>query len=1208
MKRAAPNKIPRWLWVCLCAALWGSGARLQAQAPAVEWSRSIAEKHVFQTFTLTEDGRIVTMSTSIGGQAAPYFSTGVAIVDPFGELINAFTYRGYSGQQQSTLDSDWSPKGFIASTGRMHSSAVDAFIRASYPSGKIFWRIVSQHQTGGGFRDDFGRSIAVDTAGYVYVLGEHDGELVLGDKSLDTDAEWGVRHVFLTRLTPEGAVDWLVPIFEDSITTSTPLDVAVDAAGHVLAAVATGAANALMRFDAAGSLVWRRNFTPPGTVQFGKVVYASDGTFYAAGTFSDTTAFAGDTLHSRGGTDCLLAHFASDGSIIDYLDFGGPNDDSIADLVLDGADRLFVLGSFDREITLAGSTFFADSTDNFLANFAADFSPVWVLSKGDDFAGVYKRIAVDSGTVWVGGELAVPDDPSTWSERRDSYLLKYSWQSAPVYSFVDDFEAGATVWSMKTPSRWSVEQDYLLAPPPAPNPDIAEKPDSALHLNTSDIAHSGAGLGEYAFLTDLLYSQFDLYFHARSPEDLSANAFADYAVIFSYRDAENYDYVLFSAKKDESRVYRLRDGASTVLAQLDDIAIEDNDYHYLRVQRTGDELRLWFDNRPAATVADTAFSAGRIGFGSYNDEAWFDQVRIAGAFTRLEVAVTLPDTSVVFGDTLSVPVRVSSDNPIGFAQVTLEYDSTLIEVLDVRPGAATAGFTFVLNRTLPFPPEHAGANANLLLQVSNSSGFFGEGKEIAVLRVRPRLDADSLTGIWLDRRGRHTNFVTSDTGIEIDSSDVTFDDAALDLRARRFALSGSVAYLQTDQPISGAVLHLEHATGSGADSTDHEGAFLFPAVRADSVRLKAEKQDDLREAITGADALLSLRTLAFLDSLSAAGLRTADVNENGRLTGADAVALLRYLAFLPVAVGNPGAWRFSPPDTGFVLQQDAQVDFTGWLLGDVDLDWGETTIRSAFAEKNQMQQAVAELRLPAMAAVPGDTLTLPVVLSSDSCFSLLQFTLAYDSQRLQVLDVRPGEATANMTLLVNTEPPFVPPVQGADRSLVVQFSSATDTVSGENQVVARIEMLVSAQADSGTVALLFDHAPERTFLTTVNYSDIPPEQLLLIDGRVDITVGVWTGDPGLPQTVVLLQNYPNPFNPETVFRYALPHPAHVRLVVFDLTGRRIRVLVDERQQPGWHRVLWDGRDGNGAVLPSGFYFYQLTAGGFSTTRRMILLR
>jgi len=81
-------------------------------------------------------------------------------------------------------------------------------------------------------------------------------------------------------------------------------------------------------------------------------------------------------------------------------------------------------------------------------------------------------------------------------------------------------------------------------------------------------------------------------------------------------------------------------------------------------------------------------------------------------------------------------------------------------------------------------------------------------------------------------------------------------------------------------------------------------------------------------------------------------------------------------------------------------------------------------------------------------------------------------------------------------------------------------------------------------------------------------------------------------------------NYPNPFNPATVIRYSIPRAEHVTLKVLDLLGREVATLVDERKNPGNYDVSFDA---NG--LPaSGAYFYQLTAGSFHQTRKMVLVK
>lgn len=89
----------------------------------------------------------------------------------------------------------------------------------------------------------------------------------------------------------------------------------------------------------------------------------------------------------------------------------------------------------------------------------------------------------------------------------------------------------------------------------------------------------------------------------------------------------------------------------------------------------------------------------------------------------------------------------------------------------------------------------------------------------------------------------------------------------------------------------------------------------------------------------------------------------------------------------------------------------------------------------------------------------------------------------------------------------------------------------------------------------------------------------------------------------LPREFALLPNYPNPFNPGTQITYHVASPGHVSLKVFDLLGREVATLVDAEQQPGVYRVHFGG-----SGLQSGLYFYRITAGQFTATRRMLLLK
>jgi len=83
----------------------------------------------------------------------------------------------------------------------------------------------------------------------------------------------------------------------------------------------------------------------------------------------------------------------------------------------------------------------------------------------------------------------------------------------------------------------------------------------------------------------------------------------------------------------------------------------------------------------------------------------------------------------------------------------------------------------------------------------------------------------------------------------------------------------------------------------------------------------------------------------------------------------------------------------------------------------------------------------------------------------------------------------------------------------------------------------------------------------------------------------------------------LYQNYPNPFNPNTTIKWQQPETGFVTLKIYDLLGREITTLLNEEFQAGEHETVFDA-----SMLSSGIYFYQLLAGSFIQTKKMILLK
>lgn len=94
----------------------------------------------------------------------------------------------------------------------------------------------------------------------------------------------------------------------------------------------------------------------------------------------------------------------------------------------------------------------------------------------------------------------------------------------------------------------------------------------------------------------------------------------------------------------------------------------------------------------------------------------------------------------------------------------------------------------------------------------------------------------------------------------------------------------------------------------------------------------------------------------------------------------------------------------------------------------------------------------------------------------------------------------------------------------------------------------------------------------------------------------------------IPAATRILGNDPNPFHPSTTISFELDRTANIRLGVFDVAGRQVRLLAEGALSAGRHRVRWDGKNEKGELAPSGVYFYRLQGSGLMETRRMVLTR
>ena len=94
----------------------------------------------------------------------------------------------------------------------------------------------------------------------------------------------------------------------------------------------------------------------------------------------------------------------------------------------------------------------------------------------------------------------------------------------------------------------------------------------------------------------------------------------------------------------------------------------------------------------------------------------------------------------------------------------------------------------------------------------------------------------------------------------------------------------------------------------------------------------------------------------------------------------------------------------------------------------------------------------------------------------------------------------------------------------------------------------------------------------------------------------------------IPEQFSLHQNYPNPFNPVTTLRYDLPENSLVTITIYDMLGRQVKTLINQTQDAGYKSVIWNATNDYDKPVSAGIYLYQIQAGEYISTKKMVLLK
>lgn len=179
-------------------------------------------------------------------------------------------------------------------------------------------------------------------------------------------------------------------------------------------------------------------------------------------------------------------------------------------------------------------------------------------------------------------------------------------------AFQEDFESQLSgLWSFLHSERWEVIQN-----------------NNSLHIVTSEYeAGENDKLGEYALIDTVLANHFTFQFEVKSEENFIENSAADYCGIFGFEDDNNYYYAMFNTSFGQTRLYHIDHGQRIEIQGRYGEWIQDNEYHTVKITRENKKVWVYCDS-VAVFYADTLDATGKVGVGSYNDKAMFDNVAI----------------------------------------------------------------------------------------------------------------------------------------------------------------------------------------------------------------------------------------------------------------------------------------------------------------------------------------------------------------------------------------------------------------------------------------------------------------------------------------------------------------------------------------------------------------------------------------------------
>lgn len=338
-----------------------------------------------------------------------------------------------------------------------------------------------------------------------------------------------------------------------------------------------------------------------------------------------------------------------------------------------------------------------------------------------------------------------------------------------------------------------------------------------------------------------------------------------------------------------------------------------------------------------------------------------------------------------------------------------------------------------------------------------------------------------------------------------------------------------------------------------------------------------------------------------------------DTNNNGYVDQADVLPIgLGWNSNGPARMGAASTWigQLTMPwhrssatyadanGDGVINQDDISSISTNWHKGH------DRTQRLANAASGLAKgQSVPSLVIVILGNTnPGQNFIIDIIAREVTGLFGLSYELVYSPAK----DFEIGSISTGSYNFMGNDLLFLPVIStdaGIDSGRIcvgISRKLGQGTVSGTG-LVTQINAHTSASAESIISQSMFT-------LTNIHANDENGNPIQIDSSGYRLISDAEIRSPGKPSAFALYENYPNPFNATTTIEYDLPIPEDVRMDLYDIDGRLIRTLKNERQSSGKYRVIWDGRNSKGVLQPSGVYLLSLRAGSFRVTKRLSLIK